>query len=270
MQVAEAIEKKQQDHKPNLYIDISEIVRQDRETGIQRVIKGIIYQGIDLPVSTKRRIEPIYLLEENHYYSRNYLFNKLNANNKITPDLPVIFKKNDNFLGLDLTINQHPILNEVLSKIKHNGTKVYFALFDLLPIILPSTFYKSVVNDFTLWIEEVTKNADGLICISRSVADELFEWLNKNQPDRSTPLKIGYFHLGSDIHCCKKESLFNEDQAIGLMHTKTSLTVLMVGTLEPRKGYAQTIFAFERLWKDGIDIKLVIVGQEGWMMEKLV
>ena len=38
----------------------------------------------------------------------------------------------------------------------------------------------------------------------------------------------------------------------------------MVGTVEPRKGYLQTIDAFSRLWADGIDVNLVIVGTEGW------
>ena len=39
---------------------------------------------------------------------------------------------------------------------------------------------------------------------------------------------------------------------------------LMVGTIEPRKGYLQTIEAFSQLWNDGNDVSLVIVGREGW------
>jgi glycosyltransferase involved in cell wall biosynthesis len=41
-------------------------------------------------------------------------------------------------------------------------------------------------------------------------------------------------------------------------------TFLMVGTLEPRKGYLQTIDAFTQLWDQGVDVNLVIVGKEGW------
>jgi len=44
----------------------------------------------------------------------------------------------------------------------------------------------------------------------------------------------------------------------------------MVGTLEPRKGYTQTLSAFEKLWMQGVDANLVIVGKQGWMVEKLV
>jgi glycosyltransferase involved in cell wall biosynthesis len=38
----------------------------------------------------------------------------------------------------------------------------------------------------------------------------------------------------------------------------------MVGTIEPRKGHLQALDAFERLWAQGLDVRLVIVGGEGW------
>jgi glycosyltransferase involved in cell wall biosynthesis len=41
----------------------------------------------------------------------------------------------------------------------------------------------------------------------------------------------------------------------------------MVGTLEPRKGHRQILEAFEHLWSKGEDVKLVIVGRNGWLME---
>jgi len=43
----------------------------------------------------------------------------------------------------------------------------------------------------------------------------------------------------------------------------------MVGTLEPRKRQTQALDAFEKLWSDGVDVNLVIVGNEGWMVEAL-
>jgi glycosyltransferase involved in cell wall biosynthesis len=44
---------------------------------------------------------------------------------------------------------------------------------------------------------------------------------------------------------------------------------LMVGTLEPRKGHAQALAAFDLLWEQGIDANLVIVGKHGWMVDQL-
>ena len=44
----------------------------------------------------------------------------------------------------------------------------------------------------------------------------------------------------------------------------------MVGTIEPRKGHAQVLEAFDALWKSGEELNLVIVGKLGWGAEKLM
>lgn len=44
----------------------------------------------------------------------------------------------------------------------------------------------------------------------------------------------------------------------------------MVGTIEPRKGHAQALAAFELLWAKGMDVNLVIIGKQGWMVGKLI
>lgn len=45
---------------------------------------------------------------------------------------------------------------------------------------------------------------------------------------------------------------------------------LSARTLEPRKGHAQVLDAFEQLWPLGVDANLVIVGKQGWMVDELV
>jgi glycosyltransferase involved in cell wall biosynthesis len=44
---------------------------------------------------------------------------------------------------------------------------------------------------------------------------------------------------------------------------------LMVGTMEPRKGHGQVLAAFDQLWATGVNVSLIIVGKQGWMMESL-
>lgn len=44
----------------------------------------------------------------------------------------------------------------------------------------------------------------------------------------------------------------------------------MVGTIEPRKGYTQALSAFEKLWQEGLQVNLVIVGKQGWMVEQFI
>jgi glycosyltransferase involved in cell wall biosynthesis len=43
----------------------------------------------------------------------------------------------------------------------------------------------------------------------------------------------------------------------------------MVGTVEPRKGHALALEAFEALWSAGQRVNLVIVGKQGWMVDAL-
>jgi glycosyltransferase involved in cell wall biosynthesis len=44
----------------------------------------------------------------------------------------------------------------------------------------------------------------------------------------------------------------------------------MVGTLEPRKGHEQALDAFDMLWQSGVDVNLVFVGKEGWLVDRLL
>jgi glycosyltransferase involved in cell wall biosynthesis len=44
----------------------------------------------------------------------------------------------------------------------------------------------------------------------------------------------------------------------------------VVSTLEPRKGHAQTLRAFEKLWAEGHEVFLVLVGKKGWKVDELV
>ncbi|MFC6476011.1 glycosyltransferase family 4 protein [Pseudomonas asuensis] len=43
-----------------------------------------------------------------------------------------------------------------------------------------------------------------------------------------------------------------------------------MGTIEPRKGHDQTLKAFDRLWQEGIEANLVLVGQAGWNVDELI
>ncbi|MEW6255464.1 MAG: glycosyltransferase [Pseudomonadota bacterium] len=43
---------------------------------------------------------------------------------------------------------------------------------------------------------------------------------------------------------------------------------VMVGTVEPKKGHADVVAAFEQLWAQGYDRPLLIVGRRGWHIEE--
>jgi glycosyltransferase involved in cell wall biosynthesis len=55
-----------------------------------------------------------------------------------------------------------------------------------------------------------------------------------------------------------------------LEHISSKTSFILIGTIEPRKGYAQTLQAFEELWSKGVDVNLVFIGKQGWLVEDVI
>jgi glycosyltransferase involved in cell wall biosynthesis len=102
------------------------------------------------------------------------------------------------------------------------------------------------------------------------VADELERWREEFGPVRTRPLGMEWFHLGADIAATAPSRSLppGAETVLGQLGARKSF--LMVGTLEPRKGHAEVLDAFERLWAEGHDLSLVIVGRQGWKVETLI
>lgn len=252
-----------------LFVDISELVIRDAKTGIQRVTRSVLRQLIDAPPQGYR-IEPVYASTESVYrYARLFIAKFLGSPNAALTDDAIEYSAGDVFLGLDL---QHHVVSaqEIFYQhLRRHGVQIHFVIYDLLPLTMPKAFPDGTAQSHKKWLDVIAQG-DGVICISKAVADELAGWLKANNPERQRPFKISWFHLGADID--------NAEFSHGMLgNTETELkaiqhqpSFLMVGTIEPRKGHAQTIAAFEILWAQNIQANLVIVGKQGWMEENLI
>jgi glycosyltransferase involved in cell wall biosynthesis len=76
--------------------------------------------------------------------------------------------------------------------------------------------------------------------------------------------------MGADIESSTPSQGLPEDAAVTLDKLSMRPTFLMVGTVEPRKGHAQVLDAANALWNRSADFNLVLVGKQGWKVEKLV
>jgi glycosyltransferase involved in cell wall biosynthesis len=119
------------------------------------------------------------------------------------------------------------------------------------------------------WLNVITK-FDGAVCISKTVAEELSQWLKKKGPQRHRPFKIDWFHLGADVNNSVPTKGLPDDADTVLDRLSNRYSFLMVGTLEPRKSHDQVLGAFELLWQLDQDLNLVIVGKQGWLVRNLV
>jgi glycosyltransferase involved in cell wall biosynthesis len=253
-----------------LLVDISELVQRDARTGIQRVTRSILKELLENPPNDWV-VKPVYATPQNsgYYYAQKFTDQFGSNITSDVSDTPIDFHPGDIFLGLDL---QHHVISSqknYLATLRSNGVNVFFIVYDLLPILLPHTFPEGATQSHTDWLNIVTVS-DGAICISKAVADELKTWMQENTDERLRPFKVGWFHLGADVKN-SAPSLGLPDNANHVLDELTQRpTFLAVGTIEPRKGQAQILAAFELLWKQNIDVNLVIVGKKGWMIEQLI
>lgn len=253
--------------KRQLLVDVTHTSLHDFKTGIQRVVRGLLFELIRHPPEGFR-VEAVYVPPEGKrfFYARDFLY-RLGLRTKGADD-PVRTWTGDLLLipenNYDAVLN-HP---EMFQALRRAGVKTYSIIYDLIPITLPNAFAPAITLTHARWLAKIAEG-DGLICISRAVADDVGAWLDQHGPSRKSPLPIGWFHLGADLEGSIPSRGLPEDAEARLSAFRSKPTFLMVGTLEPRKGHRQVMAAFDLLWAQGLDLNLVFVGREGWQVEKL-
>jgi glycosyltransferase involved in cell wall biosynthesis len=108
--------------------------------------------------------------------------------------------------------------------------------------------------------------SDKIIAISQKVCNEMHLRVLSESPKRANPLRFSWFKLGVDEKVFNKEKQLSTSRVFPELNQEAPF-FLMVSTVEPRKGYPQVLAAFERLWEQGLDAQLVIVGKTGWLMD---
>jgi glycosyltransferase involved in cell wall biosynthesis len=251
-----------------LLVDITTLARDDLKTGIERVSRAVLKALLDRPLKGYR-VEPVYDAGGYYAYARRFTLGLLGARSSVLHDAPIETGPGDVFLGLSACWDSIPQNRRWFIDFRNSGARAFFVMYDLLPALRPEVFPGFVQPAFAHWLDEVTEISDGIVCISRTVADELVDWLESARPQRAAPLRIGYFHLGADLAASLPSKGPQPHARRALRQMRTRPSFLMVGTIEPRKGHAQALAAFERLWTAGVQANLIIVGREGWGLEQL-
>jgi glycosyltransferase involved in cell wall biosynthesis len=256
--------------KKQLFVDVSELVQRDAQSGIQRVVRAVLNQLLHNPPEGWI-VEPIYATEMStgYRYARKFTCQFLDIPSDWTDDSPIEAWQGDVFLGLDLQPNIVQSKQDFLKEMHRRGVKVHFVVYDLLPILAPESFFPGAKGTYESWLSCITQ-FDGAICISQTVANELANWVSTAYPNRVDYFDIQWFHLGADLVNSVPSNGEFVDSANVLEKMASRPTFLMVSTIEPRKQHTQVLDAFEILWKNGKNINLVIVGKQGWMVEQLI
>lgn len=268
-----------------LLLDITATESSALKTGIQRVTLEL-FQWLSLLLKDSHEVVPVYLKESRgkfkHCRANAFEYRLQGAAGDEPADDWLVPQATDTLLHLDLaTTPVHSAYREGLyADYQARGVRVFSLVYDLLPIQLPDCFPPGTEQHHRSWLEALA-SFDGALCISQDVAQAVRAWFKARHPNARCQ-SVDSFLLGADI------GTFNLPNSVGSAPTAAksppmspllptpqtprlkraglgrAKTFLMVGTIEPRKGYAEVLDAFDELWRKDADYRLIIVGREGW------
>lgn len=257
-----------------LFVDVSAIAHNDLKTGIQRIVRSQLL-GLFASPPSGFRIEPIYLTHDNnrqwHYrYAYHYMHTLLNTSSTLSFDQPIDFYDGDVLYMPDLACHNVIFAHKagVFKQLQAAQIPIHVLLYDILPITHPHFFPPQTTPVFTTWLNSVIEFSDQIICISDNTESELRKFMATHHSDVTVP--TCFIHSGADIITSHQTTEVDSEMTLILDKISSKKTFLVIGTIEPRKGHAQILKAFSHLWKNGVDVDLVIVGKKGWMVDKLV
>jgi len=227
------------------HIDITSLTNGTPKTGIQRAVfqiakrfylnkKNIIFFKLE------PRLTPFFVeIDSNLFFKKNIISNK----RLYFPD-----SKNIVFF-LDFNLISHIIYKEIFIYLKNNKEiKFYTMVYDILPFTNPEWFdVKNYKKLFLKWIYAISSYGK-ILTISKTVKVNILKNFNIKK-DNIFPIR-----LGGDF---KKIKIKN-------IKKNFDISFLMVGTIEPRKGYNEILKSLERIIKNNSRLRLVICGRLGW------
>ncbi|MEN6509924.1 MAG: glycosyltransferase family 1 protein [Smithella sp.] len=252
-----------------LMLDVSELCQRDAATGVQRVVRSYLKWLLQSPPAGFR-VEPVYATWEQGYrYARAYTQRFLGLDPSGVQDDPVRWQRGDIFFGLDMQHYVQLAHADFYRQLKRKGVTVKFLVYDLLPIQMADLFEDSITKALhERWLTMITAT-DGAICISKATADAFNAWIEKTSVTPAPTFSTSWVHIGADIESSKPSCGLPGDAGHVLETLSQRPTFLCVSTLEPRKCQQQILEAVEHLWRVGVDVNLILVGQQGWKIEAL-
>lgn len=254
-----------------ILVDVSEVVRLDARSGIQRVVRNYCAGLHALAEDVQVEVQPICWTEHGILYASDYAASHLGMSIDIAnAGMRVTVKPNDLLFMLDSSWWSPERFDALHAQVAAAGGEVVWMVYDLIPLLVPHTCDPGMPPAFRRWLEHAAATADGFVCISEATRQDLERFLDEQSVRPVARPWTRAMHLGSDLESGQISGQASE-AIVSLLDALGSIPlVLAIGTVEPRKDYATILVAFEKVWARGGDAALAIVGKNGWNVEELV
>ncbi len=253
---------------PRLLIDVTQLVRTDAQSGIQRVVRNVARElcllDEDLPP-----IELVHLHDGRLHRAGAIAARLLGHPTGAIPDAVIDIHPGDLLFMVDSSWEQYPQFVPVFDSVRRLGGRIVTVVYDLIPLRMPQFCSAGLVDVFQRWFGMAVRHSDMLLCISGAVRDDVALYINEYGMRPAHWLQLDYWRLGADIVPESHDQAVRPEVAAMAADAGTPL-FLMVGTIEPRKGHIAVLDAFDALWAQGSDARLCLAGKEGWEVDTLM
>jgi len=247
------------DEPNSLFVDVTELALADLGAGTQRSTRRLLGELLHL-APAGYSIEPVRLSSDGRFASaRAFLCSFFGLpSGSLGCDSPIAPRKGDVYLGLDVLRDRFEQASPAIKAFRAAGGTTNFIVHDVLPLTHPQWFPGDVSTQFENWLRLVSEEGHRAICISDATRKDFIQAMQRR--GLASPSHVETATLGSDFQ--------TEGRATVLPATAPGVVrILMVGTLEPRKGHEQALSAVALLRSGPTRFELVIAGHTGWGVE---
>lgn len=286
--------------EPTVYLDVTAMLGNRRQTGIQRVVRELARIGPSIAAQFRRNCRLVHAIGP-HFYKLRFehidherrvgLFRlaERRLGRRLLRQLwplttkPTLAGPDDLLLTLNATWDV-PEWFQAVAEFRRTGF-VASVLYDLTPLSHPQFHTAELSERFRVWLATMERHTDHWIGISQHVAAELRRHLAGQASDadgRRQP-SVSAFRLGSqlDRRSISAATLESSRSPVGTdlgeirpaltnYLSAASPTVLMVGTLEPRKNHLAMLSACRELWARDWPGQLLLLGRRGWQNDAVL
>lgn len=265
-QAKQAFGKRASDGKPRIYLNLSAVAYVDNRSGIPRVVKSLAKEGI---LSDDAMLVPVYADLETGVFKVAKAFSLSLCGKALSvPEEVMAVAPGDVFLNVTVNPNELAFEHEVFQAMRSAGVRVLCVVHDLIAVLQPEFSRDRDTRHLNDWLHRIIQY-DGVVANSQATLAAFESWIEREGIVLPAGFEKHWFHLGADMQADVSEEDVCGDAGVMAVTQGAMPYFLQVGTVELRKGHDDLLDGFERLWSEGIQLGLVIVGRRGWKVQQV-
>lgn len=155
---------------------------------------------------------------------------------------------------------------ETVARYRQAGVFVATLVYDLIPLTHPEYVGAKRSEKFRGYLEQVIRHSDTIIAISKTVRDDVVQFIREQGQSGTYCRDVRAFCLGAELANVTGavrpvvQSLFSAEKP----------PYFMVASFDPRKNHTQALDAFDLLWQQGAQVQLCFAGRTGSLCNDLM